>query len=56
MGRGIRAAYLDLLDAGSLSRIQREWGFDVVELVKSARVVEVEEIILPKGTIDHVFD
>jgi hypothetical protein len=56
LGRAIRAAYLDLLDAGALSRIQREWGFDVVELVKSARVVEVDELILPIGNIDHVLD
>lgn len=50
LGRAIRAAYLDRLDAGALTRIQREWGLDVVELVKSARVAIVDEIVSKGAT------
>jgi hypothetical protein len=37
------------LDAGALSRIQRDWGLDALELIESARVAVVDEVILPTG-------
>lgn len=49
LGRAIRAAYLNRLDAGALSRIQRDWGLDALELIESARVAIVDEVILPRG-------
>lgn len=53
LGRAIRAAYLNRLDASALSRIQREWGLDVVQLITSARVAIVDEIVLPRGITNH---
>jgi hypothetical protein len=47
LGRTIRAAYLDRLDASALSRIQKEWGLDILQLIESARVAVVDEVVLP---------
>jgi hypothetical protein len=47
LGRTIRAAYLDRLDAAALTLIQKEWGLDILELIKGARVAVVDEVILP---------
>ena len=47
LGRMIRAAYLDRLDAGALSRLQNEWGLDILQLIESARVAVVDEVVLP---------
>jgi hypothetical protein len=52
--RAIRAAYLNRLDAVSQERLRREWGVDAFELVQSARVAVVDEVVLPGGTEDAV--
>jgi hypothetical protein len=48
LARAIRAAYLNRLDAVSQERLKREWGVDAFELVQSARVAVVDEVILPE--------
>jgi hypothetical protein len=47
LGQTIRAAYLNRLDASALSRIHKEWGLSVLQLIESARVVVVDEVVLP---------
>lgn len=49
LARAIRAVYLNRLDAVSQERLKREWGIQAVELVQSARVTVVDEVILPGG-------
>lgn len=56
LARAIRAAYLNRLNATILSRIQREWGMDVLHLMQTARVAEVDEVILPGGVANHAID
>jgi hypothetical protein len=50
--RAIRAAYLNRLDAVSQERLKREWGVSAFELVRSARVAVVDEVVLPRGIED----
>jgi hypothetical protein len=50
--RAIRAAYLNRLDAVSQERLKREWGVNAFELVQSARVAVVDEVVLPEGIED----
>jgi hypothetical protein len=47
LGQTIRAAYLNRLDASALSRIQKEWGLSILQLIESARVAVVDEVVLP---------
>ena len=56
LAHAIRAAYLNRLDATTFSRIQRDWGMDVLHLMQSARVAEVDEIIRPGGFANHAVD
>ena len=50
LARAIRAAYLNRLDAVSQERLKRDWGMHAFELVQSARVAVVDEVILPGGS------
>lgn len=50
--RAIRAAYLGRLDAATLRKIERDWGFNARQLVEGARIAIVDEVILPEGTED----
>jgi hypothetical protein len=53
LARAIRAAYLNRLDAYAINRIKREWGLDVLQLMNSARLGVVDDVVLPRGKIDH---
>ncbi len=52
LARVIRAAYMNRLDAVTLARIEREWGFEVRQLLEAAHVGVVDEIHLPEGWQD----
>jgi hypothetical protein len=50
--RAMRAAHLGRLDGVTLARIEREWGLEGRELVQSARLVEVDGVIVHEGGRD----
>ena len=52
LARVMRAAYMNRLDAVTLAKVEREWGFEVRRLLEAARVGVVDEIILPGGHSD----
>lgn len=45
LARAIRAAYVGRLSPASLQRIERTWGLGARELVESARIATVDEVI-----------
>ena len=47
LARAIKAAYVGRLSAASLQRIERNWGLGARELVESARIGVIEEVIVP---------
>lgn len=49
LARAIRAAYSGRLDAVTLAKIERDWGFDARTLIQGARVATVDEVVLPGG-------
>ena len=46
LGKAIRGAYLDRLDAVTIARMEREWGVQAKELLEAARVAVVDDVIL----------
>lgn len=48
LARVMRAAYLNRLDAVTLARVEREWGFEVRRLLEATHVGIVDEIVLPE--------
>lgn len=53
LARVIRGVRLGRLGAPTLARIEREWGFSARELLESARVGTVDEVLLPEEEINH---
>ncbi len=49
LARAVRSAYLGRLDAGTLRKIERDWGFNARQLIEGARVAIVDEVVLPEG-------
>jgi len=47
LARVMRAAYMNRLDAVTLAKVEREWGFEVRRLLEAARVGVVDEVVLP---------
>jgi hypothetical protein len=45
LGKAIRGAYLDRLDAVTIARMEREWGVQAKELLEAARVAVVDDVI-----------
>jgi hypothetical protein len=43
--KAIRAAYLGRLDAGSIGRIERDWGVEAKKLLEAARVATVDCVV-----------
>jgi hypothetical protein len=52
LARVIRAAYLDRLDAVTLAKVEREWGFEIRRLLEAAHVGIVDEVVLPEDRHD----
>lgn len=52
LARVMRAAYLNRLDAVTLARVEREWGFEVRRLLEAAHVGIVDEVMLPEDYQD----
>ena len=52
LARVMRAAYMNRLDAVTLAKVEREWGFEVRQLLESAHVGVVDEVLLPGGYRD----
>ncbi len=53
LARVIRGVRLGKLGAPTLARIEREWGFSARELLESARVGTVDEVLLPEEETSH---
>jgi hypothetical protein len=45
LGKAIRGAYLDRLDAVTIARMEREWGVQAKELLEAARLAVVDDVI-----------
>ena len=52
LARVMRAAYMNRLDAVTLAKVEREWGFEVRQLLETAHVGVVDEVLLPGGYSD----